>query len=375
MLNLARRNLTFSLLKTTSVHRLFPRSSSSSPAASDSSFRVSYLIDSCGFPPDKAISASKYLKFKTPDRADSVIALLKNQGFTETQISQLLRKNPTALTCHPEKNLLPKFEFLASIGLSESDIIKLLNGIPNLLGKNLKNYIEPTYSSLRNLLQCKDRTLRAIRKCALVLDADFQANMIPNTQMLHDVGVPGSKIFHLLNYQPRNFLATTEQFKKVVEEIVEMGFDPLKTAFVLGIHTLMSMSKSTREKKMEIYEKWGWSKAQILVAFRSSPVCLMMSEEKIDKVMEFLVSKMGFETSLIAKNSVLVSLSMEKRIIPRCLVYQYCLDNGLMNDKNYCGIGWWLKGTENAFIERLKRYEPEASNALKFYQEKLDHAN
>ncbi|KAI3782456.1 hypothetical protein L2E82_12503 [Cichorium intybus] len=68
MFNLVGKNLTFSAFKT-SVHRLFPCSLCSSQAASDNSFRVSYLIDSCGIPPDKAISASKYLKFKTADRA------------------------------------------------------------------------------------------------------------------------------------------------------------------------------------------------------------------------------------------------------------------------------------------------------------------
>ncbi|KAI3782461.1 hypothetical protein L2E82_12508 [Cichorium intybus] len=375
MLNLIGKNLTFHVFKTTSVHRLFPRSSYSSPAASDKSFTVSYLVDSCGFPPDKAVSASKYLHIKTPDRADSVISFFKDQGFTQTQISDLVRKFPMALTCNPETNLLPKFEFLTSIGLTDADIVKLLTARPKALGRSLKNHLEPTFNLLRDLLQSDDRTLIAIRRCAWVLDWDFQANVIPNMQLLRDVGVPGSKMLYVLTYQPRDFLVTTDQFKKAVEEVVEMGFDPLKSSFMLAVHAVRSMSKSTWDKKMETYEKWGWSKTQILQAFRTDPWCMMKSEEKIDKVMDYLVNKMGFETSIIAKNSVLISLSMEKRIIPRCLVYQYCLDNGLMKDKNYYGFMSWLRCSENLFIKRLKRYETEAPGVLKFYQEKLDHAN
>ncbi|KAI3782449.1 hypothetical protein L2E82_12496 [Cichorium intybus] len=375
MLNLFAKNLAFSVFKTTSFHRLFPRSSCSSPSVSHNSFAFSYLIDSCGFPPDKAISASKYLKFKTSDRADSVIAFLKNRGFTEAQISHLVRLYPMTLQYHPEKNLLPKFEFLSSIGLSHSDIFKLLTGKSNILGRSLKNHIEPTYNLLRDLLQSNDRTLIAIRRCFWVLDWDFHANMIPNMQILRDVGLPGSKMLYLLTYQPRDFLGSTDQFKKTVEEVVEMGIDPLKITFMLAVHALRSMSKSTWDKKMETYEKWGWSKDEILVAFKTNPWCMMISEEKIDKVMDFLVNKMRFETSIVTNNFALVSLSMEKRIIPRSLVYQYCLDNGLMNDKNSCSFSCWLQCSEKRFIKRLERYEKEAPGVLKFYQEKLDHVN
>ncbi|KAF5794088.1 putative transcription regulator mTERF family [Helianthus annuus] len=84
------------------------------------------------------------------------------------------------------------------------------------------------------------------------------------------------------------------------------------------------------DKKMGTYEKWGWSKDEILMAFRTDPWCMMKSEEKIDTVMDYLVNKMGFETSVVAKNSLLISLSMEKRIILRCVVFEYCLKKGLV---------------------------------------------
>ncbi|KAL7588099.1 hypothetical protein Lser_V15G38530 [Lactuca serriola] len=370
MLNLVRRNLAFSLFKTTSVHRLFPRTScSSAAAASDNSFTVSYLIDSCGFPLDKAISASKKLNIKTPDRADSVIAFFKNQGFTETQIGLLVRKFPTALTCKPEKNLLPKFEFLCSIGLSESDIVKLLTANPRLLGRSLKNHIEPSLNILRDLLQSNDKALIAIRKFPWYLGLDYQANLAPNIELLRDVGVPGSNMLYVLTHLPKYFVVSPELFKKTVEEVVEMGFDPLRPNFMLAISVVRSLRKSTWEKKMETYEKWGWSKAQILQAFRTYPWFMKKSKEKINQVMDFNVNKMGFETSFVAKNAMLLSYSLEKRTVPRCLVYLYCLDNGLLKDKS--GFSWWLKCKEEKFIKRLERYEKEAPGVLKFYQEKL----
>ncbi|KAI3801409.1 hypothetical protein L1987_29514 [Smallanthus sonchifolius] len=383
MFNLIPKNLPFSVLKTTSIRKTLHRSLSSSssstltsnPNASPiaNSFTVSYLIDSCGFPPDKAISASKYLNFKSPNKADSVIQFFKNQGFTESQVSQLIRKFPLALSCNPQKNLLPKFEFLSSLGLSSPDIVKLLTARPKSLGRSLKNHLEPSMSLLRDLLQSDDRTLIAIKRCAWVLDWDFQSNMIPNMQLLRDVGVPGTKMLYMLTYQPRDFLVNTEQFKNVVEEVVEMGFDPTKTSFMLAVHAIRSMTKATWDKKMETYGKWGWSKDEILLAFRTDPWCMMKSEEKIDTVMDYLVNKMGFETSVVAKNSLLISLSMERRIVPRCLVFEYCLKKGLVKNKN--AFSWWLRCSDSIFIKRLQKYEKEAPGVVKLYRKKLDRAS
>ncbi|KAL8236591.1 hypothetical protein R6Q59_017672 [Mikania micrantha] len=383
MINLVTKHFTFSVFKTPSIHRAIRCSLSSSAVASNPnlavcspleySFTVSYLIDSCGFPPEKAISASKYLNFKTPDKADSVREFFKNQGFTEPQISQLLRKFPLALACHPQKNLLPKFQFFHSIGLSSSDIVKLLTARPKSLGRSLKNHIEPSITLLRGLLQSDDRILIAIKRCAWVLDWDFQSNMIPNMQLLRDVGVPGSKMLYVLTYQPRDFMVSTQQFKSVVDKAVKMGFDPTRTHFMLAVHAIRSMTKFTWDKKIETYKKWGWSNTEILVAFRTDPWCMMKSEEKINTVLDYLVNKMGFDTSVVAKNSLLISFSMEKRIIPRCSVYEYCLKKGLVKNKN--AFGWWLKCSESIFIKRLQRYDKESPGVLKFYQEKLDHAS
>ncbi|KAL4571584.1 hypothetical protein LXL04_018347 [Taraxacum kok-saghyz] len=165
MFNLVGRNLTISVFKSSSVHRLFLRTSYSSQAASDNSITASYLLHSCGFPPDKAISASKSLNIDTPDRADSVISFFKNQGFTQTQISHLVRKFPMALDFNPQTHFLPKFEFLRSAGLSDSDIVKLLIARPKSLRTSLKNHIQPTFNLLTDLLQSSDKTLTAIGIC------------------------------------------------------------------------------------------------------------------------------------------------------------------------------------------------------------------
>ena len=50
------------------------------------SFTVSYLMNSCGLSPETALSASRKVQFETPERADSVLALLRNYGCTNTHL-------------------------------------------------------------------------------------------------------------------------------------------------------------------------------------------------------------------------------------------------------------------------------------------------
>ncbi|XVE82102.1 hypothetical protein DITRI_Ditri15bG0120200 [Diplodiscus trichospermus] len=57
-----------------------------------------------------------------------------------------------------------------------------------------------------------------------------------------------------------------------------------------------------------------------------------VSEDKIMAIMDFLVNKMGFDSTLIAKQSSILHWSLEKRIVPRALFVQELLSRGLIND-------------------------------------------
>ena len=47
------------------------------------------------------------------------------------------------------------------------------------------------------------------------------------------------------------------------------------------------MTKSTWDKKVDTYKKWGWTDDEILAAFKKHTWCMMVSEEKMTAVMDF----------------------------------------------------------------------------------------
>ncbi|KAG5560964.1 hypothetical protein RHGRI_004106 [Rhododendron griersonianum] len=134
-------------------------------------FTVTYLIKSCGFSAEVAISASKHVNFESPKRPDSVLAFFKNNEFTKTQISNLIKKYPQLLIFDPNKTLLPKIEFLKSKGVSAKDVARIMSTSAFAV-RSLENLIIPSFNFCSNLLGSEEEAIAAIKRCAMLLSLD-----------------------------------------------------------------------------------------------------------------------------------------------------------------------------------------------------------
>ncbi|XAR62568.1 hypothetical protein NMG60_11017385 [Bertholletia excelsa] len=333
------------------------------------SFAASYLINSCGFSPDIAISASRYLKFEDPAKPDSVLAFFKSHGFTKTQISRIVRIYPFLLSCHPEKALLPKIEFLKSLGMSSADVALVLSKSPEIFRRSLRNHIIPSFEFLDNLLQSKEKTLATIKRHARIL-VHPRTYAIPNIEILQEAGVPQKHIASMFSFYPTLFLSCSNKFREVVQGVKKLGLNPSKATFVVAVRVMRSMSRSTWKKKLEVYKKWGWSEEEILATFMKFPPIMLTSEDKIMRQMDYLVNKMGQDSSCIQRRPTVIKLSLEKRIIPRCELHEILLSKGLINRKNH-NLLETLKYTEERFLKFLNYHDKEAPKLLKLYMEKL----
>ncbi|KAB2067594.1 hypothetical protein ES319_A09G238200v1 [Gossypium barbadense] len=225
-----------------------------STIANQQSFTVSYLIINCGLSPESAISASKYVNFKTPNKSDSVIALLKNHGFSKTQIATLIKRRPCVLASDVEKTLLPKITFLNSKGISSSDLAKCLSKCPSLLIHSLENRIIPSFNFLCDLLQSNNDILGVLNLFPRMLLYDFDSYILPNSNVLRQNGVPELNIVKGFRRVPKTFFYTPIQFKELVVKVKQMGFSPERFTFILAVTVLGSMSKSTWETKFDVYK-------------------------------------------------------------------------------------------------------------------------
>ncbi|KAL6532248.1 hypothetical protein OROGR_014218 [Orobanche gracilis] len=363
------RNLCFRQLTPFSSASIAAPKKPTSKAGDLNNFALEYLINKLGFSPENAISASKHLKFKSVENPDSVVALLKNNGFTQEHIATMVRKFPCLISCDPQKNLLPKIDYFRSSGISETDVIDILVSDPQIFRLSLEKKIVPRFDCLKNLFHSKGTCIKSFKRIPQALRCDFGSKLLPNVEILGEAGVQYPDILNLMQYQPRAFMVDTETFREVVAEVKQMWFNPLEFKFVLAVHALRSMTKSSWENKIGVYMKWGWSKDECISAFLKQPYIMVKSEDHIMKVMDLLVNKMGFHASLVSKTPYVFSYSYERRVKPRCSVYKFLWDKGLR--KKGDSLPSFCYG-ESDFLKRfVLRFEKEAPELLQLYQKEL----
>ncbi|GAA0153754.1 hypothetical protein LIER_11918 [Lithospermum erythrorhizon] len=294
------------LSRNSKLHRLFIAQLSSLPVEVDAnlhSFTVRYFINKCGFSLEKALFASKYVNFCKSDKPDACLAFLKNHGFTDTQ-------------------LLPKIEFLHSKGFLDMEIADLLVIEPNILLRSLEKSLVPTFDSIKYYLGSVETTVKAIKRCPMILP-HFQTRVLPNIRCLKEAGVPNRCIAFGLRVGPSLFAGACVKTRELVEDVKELGFEPCNMKFVIAFCVKGSLSKLVWNKKLEIYQRWECSEAEVLTAFKKDPWAVMkISAEKIDGVMDFFVNEMGWRPQMLLQMPQLFAASLQKKIVPRCSVYK-----------------------------------------------------
>ncbi|XP_016167894.1 transcription termination factor MTERF9, chloroplastic-like [Arachis ipaensis] len=319
-------------------------------------FTISYLIDSCGLSPDTAALTSQKLHLPSAERPNSILTLLREHGFTDTQISNLIRKCPLLLLVNPDI-LLPKFQFFLSIGISNTNLARTLTADPTLLTWSLEKQIIPSYNFLKSVLISDEKVAASLKRTSWVFLEDHKKNLVPNLNLLKEMDVPESCVMLLLTHFPEALMQKKENFAKLSKEIKEMGFNPKKTTFVLAIHVLSGEgNKSIYNRCCEVYKRWGWSDDDILMAFKKHPLCMILSEDKIMKTMDYLVNKMSWPSGMIVRCPVVLFFSLEKRIKPRCSVAKVLLMKGLIKRK--LSLSTLLLPDEDSFLEKyVIKYE------------------
>ncbi|KAK9110380.1 hypothetical protein Sjap_018440 [Stephania japonica] len=341
------------------------------PLQINPSFTVSYLVNSCGLSPESALSASKKVRFKSASKPDLVLHLLKNHGFSNTQIANLATKLPILFLADPQKTLLPKLDFLKQLGLADPEIANFLSTDPTFLYRSLERKIKPAYEHLKSLLGSEERVAAVIKssRSSWVLQFNLQRLNNQKVEILRKHGVSKENIVKLAINSPNSFSKTNDRFEDLVRNVSERGFDPSSSMFVHAIDVLSGMKIHTLEAKLQLFRSYGWSEDEIASAIRKWPFCVSLSEEKLKKGLDFFMNKLKWNSSKLVKYPNMLGLSLQKRVIPRWMVIQCLLSKCLIKDVTTPSV---LFLTEAKFVLKfLVKYQSKAPEILKLYQGKL----
>ncbi|XP_061342802.1 transcription termination factor MTERF8, chloroplastic-like [Gastrolobium bilobum] len=334
-------------------------------------FTVSYLITSCGLPPETAARVSSNVRLKTLDKSNAVLNLLKNFGFSKNQIAKCVQKIPSLLNVNAEKTLLPKFKFFRSIGVSNIDFPEFIIDNPTVLSRSLNKCLIPRYKVLRSVVRSDEEVVGALKRRALWYK-DLMNDLVPNISVLRESGVPQASISHLVMFNPFTAYKEHSKFVEAVKLAKEMGVDPLKTIFVSAIRVLISLDNAQWESRLEVYKKWGWSREITLSVFRKYPTIMSYTEERITKSMNFLVKDMGWPPEDIARFPAALAYNFEKRIVPRCAVIKILQSKRLR--RNSLGLASFMAVSEENFLKTfVTEFLDDVPLLLDVYRGLIDH--
>ena len=142
-----------------------------------------------------------------------------------------------------------------------------------------------------------------------------------------------------------------ERIKSLVGLVLELGISPGSGTFAVALSSVSNISRSTLDSKMEFLKTFGWSDEEFNLAFRRFPNIIHLSRDRTRATMDFLLKDAGCTPSYVAARSVLLGLSLEKRMVPRLKVLKSLRDGGLPDGGR--DLYSFMLTPENKFVDKF----------------------
>ncbi|KAH7844979.1 hypothetical protein Vadar_033846 [Vaccinium darrowii] len=160
------------------------------------------------------------------------------------------------------------------------------------------------------------------------------------------------------------------RFRKDVEFLMEMGFDPSLSLFEYAVHAKGCLTESGWEDRLKFFRSLGFSNEETIYMFKKQPLILSTSKEKIRAAVEFYISTFHWSPTQLSKKPSVLRYSLGKRIIPRCSVLQILASRSMINKSVM--VSSLVAMAERDFLEKyITNYKDEVPELLDAYHGKL----
>lgn len=345
----------------------FSSRSSPTQASQTSASIVDYLIRTIGLPEAQAL---RFSRTKNPENLTSVLNLLQDFGFSESQIQSSVRRTPQILFAKVDRTLKPKLQFFQQLGLAGSDLGVFVSKTSTLLTVSLEKKLIPCVEILKHIISEDDNNkylIKVMQRCNGVVSVDPQKRLLHNISYFESCGIHGSQLSMLLKRQPRLFVAKESELQSLVSRVLDMGFTTDSRMFAHALLTVSCLSTETLMTKFNLFRSFNFSEEECMEMFRKAPVLLRASVGKLKLGCEFFLNTMKFKrTVLIHRPSILMN-SMEERVVPRYIVLQILKTKGLLKkEPSFINI---LHLREEQFLDRfISRFREDAQELLVTYK-------
>ncbi|BAF15939.1 transcription termination factor MTERF15, mitochondrial [Oryza sativa Japonica Group] len=343
----------------------------STPSSTPPHFMVQYLVSKCGLSPAAAAKAApRFAHLDSASRPDAALAFLRSQGLTRAQVREVVSWKPELLLSDVDATLDPKFRAVRALGLGRADVARLFALYPPALTYGIHTNLLPRVLFWIDFLGSAKLLMKWLAKTWLLrysVDA-----LLRNLSTLRSLGVQQSRITTTVRMQPTLITQTPARFQKLVGRVEACGVPPSSGMYMWAFFALHNVSEgSFRAKKAAVVGAAGCTEEEFDAMFRRAPCLVFVPAALLRRKVEFLMAEAGCDATHIVTNPVLLTLSLGKRMAPRCRVVEALRSRGVGIGKK-ANLGSVMRYPEDKFVERyVLRYKEEVPELLELYPPRL----
>uniref|UniRef100_A0A0D9XQ61 Uncharacterized protein n=1 Tax=Leersia perrieri TaxID=77586 RepID=A0A0D9XQ61_9ORYZ len=348
---------------------LFSTSSSAAAAAATTPFSVEdYLVGNCGLIGDQARNASaKISHLKSTTNPDAVLAVLSGVGLSRADLAAVVAADPQLLFVKAD-NIASRISSLRDrAGLSDSQIARFLlaGGAMAVhrcddVAQRLEFWI-PFCGSFEMFLKMVESNCHNFT-------ADIEKVIKPNIALLQECGLTVRDIANMSVNSGRVLTSDPEQVKAFVQRADMLGVPRTSSRFKYMVSVSGSVREGNATARMNLLSSMlncsmdgirhmvckapcilrlpevklrrrvellrstlGCSIGIICEMLCKMPIILGFSENNLWRKLEFLITKVHLEPEYILSKPVLLTYSLEKRLVLRHYIVQVLVAKGLIN--------------------------------------------
>ncbi|KAJ0687699.1 putative transcription regulator mTERF family [Helianthus annuus] len=328
---------------------------------------INYLINTLNFTTESAISSSSKVRRLTTTRyCDSVIHILKNNGFNDSQIKDIVAWIPRVLLYKPNETLEPKIRVFLNLGLTNLDLLRLIKRNPSLFELGLHSRIVPTIDYLRMLVGTDEKVIDIINRSRWLFSTSVALKFYAgNVMLLKSYGFSDEQIGKFVHRNAMHFAQPSKWLTSKLDWVeCKMGVSRESNEFFRCFNAIASNSVVNMERKMEVYKRFGFNDTELSMLFKNQPHCFALSEDTIREKLRFYMDEVGYTSGYLVTCPSLFSLSLEKRVKPRNEVLKILKERMLLGSKSLITL---VNYPELRFQDYLRGFEDEIPGLYETY--------
>ncbi|GLJ32349.1 hypothetical protein SUGI_0651060 [Cryptomeria japonica] len=299
-------------------------------------------------------------RLKTLYKVEQFMNMLNSHGFTEEQIANIIRLQPSLMTTSAERLLEPKIQFLIDLGVDRENVTKIVTSFPRILTAKLE-ILRFNHEFLKTVFPTQGFLIRAVMRHPNILRVNLQEVLKPSVSFWEGFGFRGTELTKFFLSNP--WLLTLGSLAPEQHDLIcKVGIQKESKMYKYIVRIVATRRIELLQSRIHNLHLCGLSPEEAWELVRVDPSVLSKSEENIKKKMDFMLNHMGLSVDFVTKHPRMFSMSLDKVMRPRFLVLERMTALNGAGKVNPTRLHTMLMRTEAEFVaQTIERYPESAA--------------